>query len=185
MKTFMLACLLSIAGTAGAQTTLYDTFNEADQADLFDCCNALPITAKDTGVTSTVAIPFVPTGAAHIINLQEVDVALSYTSGKVNKMTVEIDGPTDPNGHPHRIKTKLSATAILPGGQCCVFQALPANGLHLKSGSTYWVVVSTKGDTVGGWNLNSAGLKGLYQTWNGKRWSPVKGPLPAVRLIAE
>jgi hypothetical protein len=186
MKTlFALACLLPLATTAGAQSALYDTFNEDDPGNLFDCCNALPVVGPKAGAPMAIAVPFVPAGAQRILHLTEIDVALSYTSGPSDELRVEIEGPTSPDGHPHRVQRKARATGIPAGGQCCAFSALDAGGLHLKSGDTYWVVVSSTGASVGGWNLASTGASGRYMTWDGKSWSATSGPLPALRLLGQ
>jgi hypothetical protein len=169
---------LAFAGAAQAQTVVYDTFNEADQANLFDCCNALTIAGvhRKDAPRSSVAIPFTPEAFAKIT---EVDVALSGGTLKV-----EIAGST--MGLPGRVKKSWAVDAPA-AGQCCTYIAkLPGNPVHAGAGGQYWIVLKAVHYDLGGWNLNTIGASGPYAVRGDDGvWTMTEGPLPAVRVIAK
>jgi hypothetical protein len=184
LKTAFAAALLSLAGTAGAQTVIYDTFNEADQANLFDCCNVLPVTTKHSSAhqRAAVAVPFTPAAKGHIT---EVDVAVSDLDGTGDRMKVHIMGSSE--GLPGQVKHVFLIQPVPPGGQCCAFVALSASGVPVTAGGHYWIELEAVDHLNSGWNLNTAGLSGPYaiEGREGKGWSMTEGPVPAVRVIAK
>lgn len=182
MKYALLA--IFVLGSAQAQTVVYDTFNEADQANLFDCCNMLPIVGAHIKRVdkAVVAVPFTPAAFAKIT---EVDAALSRNDiGARDDLKIEIAGSS--MGMPGKVKWQL--TRVPPaGGQCCEYVvARPSQAVHAAPGGNYWIVLKAKGDSAGGWNLNSAGLSGPYAVQGEDNvWTMTEGPLPAVRIIAK
>lgn len=173
---------LLAAGATQAQTTVFTTLNDADEANLFDCCNSLPILGRHTGSgKEAVAIPFTPAADARI---NQVDLALSATSGG-NAVVVTIRGST--MGLPGRVKHHLYANDIPAGGQCCTLQTVTALGVPVKAGGHYWISVKANDpDFVGGWNLNSMSLAGDYAVENASGgWTMTNGQLPAVRVLAQ
>jgi hypothetical protein len=181
MKAFMGA--LALCASAQAQTVVYDTFNEADQQNLFDCCNSLAITAHRVDMDKvSVAIPFTPAAFAKII---EVDLPLvSRDITKWAYMRVEIAGST--NGLPGKAK-KVWHRLASPVQQCCEYLAFrPGQAIHAEPVGQYWVIVGAQHHDQGGWDLNTAGYSGPYavQGEDGV-WTMTEGPLPAVRIIAK
>jgi hypothetical protein len=180
MSKLLAATLLALGTTAAfADTAIYDTFNEGDQANLFDCCNVVPVDGANAVEPQSVAVPFVPEVFAKI---RELDVALSAFDG--NQMIVSITGSS--MGLPGRVK-KSFPRAAPAGGQCCAYIAmLPAQAVHAEAGGQYWIVVEGKKAAKGGWNLNSAGLSGPYAVKGADGvWTMTEGPLPAVRVISK
>jgi hypothetical protein len=179
----LLAGLVLALGTtvASADTVLYDTFNEADQANLFDCCNSLPIVGNHAGADrASVAVPFTPEAFAKIT---EVDVAMS-TAGPQFPLSIEIAGSS--NGLPGTVKKFWNRTP-LAAGQCCEFVvARPGQAVHAAAGGHYWIILEGKKHALAGWNLNSAGLFGPYAVKGEDGiWTMTEGPLPAVRILTK
>lgn len=177
MKLAILATALLSAAAAQAQTVIYDTFNENDQANLFDCCNATPIQGRIDGSKKSEAyITFTPAADGRIT---EIDIPLGYTSG-VNEVWVELYGVNKGLKHSFRAMN-------LPGpGQCCAFQALEAKGILVQGGMPYRLRVDPRRFAiVGSWNLNTAGITGSYMVRDGdsKDWREVDGTLPAIRIL--
>lgn len=180
MQRFFASMLVALSTTAGAQTVIYDTFNEDDQANLFDCCNTLAL----PGRLAWVAVPFTAPANGRVI---EIDLPLS-SSGMTTRFDVRLMGSS--NGLPGRLKRKLNAEEVPPGGQCCSFVVVDvpqksARG-RIHGGDIYWIEVNA--NTVpGGWNLNTLGLSGPYATTKGKHgaWQAAQGALPAIRVIGQ
>lgn len=181
MKIKIFAALIAAAGAANAQTVIYDTFNENDQANLFDCCNALTIRGTTAGhPKAAVQFWFTPQTTGRIT---EIDIPLSYTSGDPNEIEILFIG------FPKGVKHTFRARNLPAPGQCCAFQALEAKGVPFQGGHQYRIMVEAKGrvDTLGGWNLNSAGIVGDYSitdSGNGK-WRDVNDVMPAIRIIEQ
>jgi hypothetical protein len=181
MRAIACAVAALIAGSAHAQTVIYDTFN-ADEQNLFDCCNVLPITNKksEVGVRSAIAIPFTAEADGKITG---IDVALSdFGTPGVNRMKIEVVGSA--HGLPGREKHHFIVREVPAGGQCCTFIAETATGIPIKAGGHYWILVKGVGDINGGWNLNTTGASGPYakEALADDGWTMTEGPLPAVRI---
>jgi hypothetical protein len=183
MRAIACAVAALIAGSAHAQTVIYDTFN-ADEQNLFDCCNVLDLHGKPAA--PKFAVPFSPEADARVIG---VDVALSFFSGPLPRFDVRLYGSQD--GLPGRVKHHFQARDIPAGGQCCQYVTIrlrdAANGIVVKAGGHYWIEVNAESTDTGGWNLNSLGMSGPYATQIGSKgeWTMTEGPLPAVRVIAK
>lgn len=180
MRLAAIAAALAFAGAANAQTVIYDTFNEDDQANLFDPVNTVPISAgRKVGTKDTPWIYFTVPTKTHIT---EIDVALSYASG-ADQFEVEVIGQ-------HSIKHRFVLRDVPAGGQCCTFQAMTAPGIPVVPGIEYALHVRAQHDAVGGWNLNSAGVLGTYYVFHGHGKHNHTdefddSPMPAVRIIAQ
>jgi hypothetical protein len=184
-KSCALAAVVLLAVSAHAQTILYDTFNEADQGDLFDCCRSLLVSGKKAPPgRGAVAVPFTPDGNARIT---EVDVALSDINGdgSGDRMRVEVAG--NALGLPGRVKHSFLVTSPPPAGQCCRFISEEAKGIPIKAGGHYWIAIKPVGaNTFGGWNLNTVGASGPYAIQIGAGgWTMTEGSLTAVRIIGK
>jgi hypothetical protein len=149
---------LAFAGAAQAQTVVYDTFNEADQANLFDCCNVLSLVGAHVKDVDKVAyaIPFSPEAYAKIT---EVDVALSgNTEGVDREIGISITGST--MGLPGKVKKMWTRMALSPG-QCCEYVAVTSGqATQAAAGGHYWIEIHAKSGSMGGWNLNTIGASG-------------------------
>jgi hypothetical protein len=175
MNQLLAAALLAVGTAASGQTVLYDTFNEADQANLFDCCNALSFGGPHAHERVLIAIPFTVPVKSHII---EIDIPLSHVDGDRTNVSVALSGD---HGH----KKTFHVTGLVPGGQCCTFVAIDGEGVAVAPGGHYRLKLRAAQQATDAWNLNSAGIIGSYQTSNdnGATWTPVEGTLPAVRII--
>jgi hypothetical protein len=172
--TAAFAFLLALAGTSSAQDAiLYDTFNENDPANLFDCCNSLPIAGRHAGVYSSVGLTFTVPAKTKI---REFDIPLSWMSGR-SKFIVKVSGPHI-NHH-----WEYLFTDVPPGGQCCVFM-MTTGAIPVVAGTyTLRVVAWGAGSLIGGWNLNTAGATGDYITWDQDGKHEQNGVLPALRIL--
>lgn len=176
MNQLLAATLLAVGTAASAQTVLYDTFNEADQANLFDCCNALTIGSLHGHDMARVKLPFTVPVKTHII---EIDIPVSFVDGRRNGASINIGGD---HGHKHT----FDLNGLDAGGQCCAFRAVEAN-VAVAPGGHYTLQLKANMRSIDTWNLNSAGITGTYEVSNdnGETWTPVEGILPAVRIIGE
>jgi hypothetical protein len=181
--TAALASLLALAGTANAQTALYDTFNEAEQSNLFDCCNyAVFYGSKVEGRVQDLAVPFTPQADGWIT---EIDFAFDeLRSGGRLAMSLRRDAAGLPGETMHSwIRAKSAQTDT-----CCAYRDLWGGNrsksiyLPVQAGSTYWFVLRRRGGGEGGWNFNSIGASGPYAIYANGAWSMTEGQLPAVRL---
>jgi len=184
-NTLIVGALIALAGAAQAQTVIYDTFNEADQANLFDCCSYVPINSA-TSQAGTLAIAAVPFIAAADGKIGEVDVALSAIDDSFNAgVEVQVmNGEVTPSMRKQRFYN-----ASLPAfGQCCAFVSdLADKGVKIKAGHRYWIMVKALGNVEAAWNVNSMALSGPYAVKVGaaRNWTITEGPLPAVRVITK
>lgn len=176
MRPFHLTLALAlVSSAAGAQTVLYDTFNEGDQANLFDCCSAAAVGGLGPQGRALVSVPFTAPVKTHIV---EIDLPLSHTDGDANMMQIVIVGE-------HGDKHSFRVSRLDDPGQCCAFKAAEAKGVAVAPGVNYSILVHGVKRTLGAWNLNSAGADGSYSVSNdsGATWTQVDGALPALRII--
>lgn len=172
--TVVIACLVATAGAAQAHTILYDTFNEADQADLFDCCSSVPIGGlKALRTHTSAAVPFTVTVKIKIV---EIDIPLFHTQGDFDDMKLVIVGE-------HGNKHSFQITGLDSAGQCCAFKTVTARGVAVAPGVNYSIFVHGIMRTLGGWNLNTAGASGSYTTWDQNGEHQQNGTLPAMRIM--
>jgi hypothetical protein len=178
MKQALLTAFLALAGTASAQDAiLYDTFNENDQANLFDCCNTLPVAGgRGLGLLRKVGMDITVETKTKI---REIDIPISYFSGR-NVFVLRITGP-----HMPKPAKMFGFYNSLPGGQCCVFAA--TEGAFSVVPGTYELtlgaLVGTKPPLDGGWNLNTAGTTGDYFIIDQDGKHAQNGILPALRIL--
>jgi hypothetical protein len=167
MKQAIITASLALAGTAGAQTIIYDTFNENDQADLFDCCAYMSINPK-----TNIEVPFI---AAVSGRVSEIDLALFHVAGTGDDAKVFIRGADG------KLLHRFVLTGLGSEDQCCQFATVEADGPLLEGGQTYTLEVHGTLESKSGWNSNTAGISGVFYR-NGKQGN---GTLPAVRIIAK
>jgi hypothetical protein len=181
MIKLLAALLLALGMSAQAQVTFYDTFNEADQNNIFDCCNTWQVSArKSEDVHTSIGMQFTSLASGQVNNLS---LALSQVS-PAGVLLAQIR--LDENGLPGKALRWFHFYSVPQGGQCCIYQS--DNIRHfdkwvpLTAGTTYWVTVTARGEEVGGWNYNSLGLSGTMATSQGGVWQVSQGTIAAFRL---
>jgi hypothetical protein len=180
------AAVAACASTAHAQTILYDTFNEADQANLFDTGNVATAWARNgmgDGTRAYLAVPFVPPVDGRIT---EVDLPLyTITDPGNDGLWIEVKGSS--LTLPGRLKHEYYLQGAPAAGEpCCTFVSEVATGIPVHAGHQYWVEVKPLGHAQIGWALNTLGLAGAYAVKD-KDWTRTDGTtlLPAMRVIGQ
>jgi hypothetical protein len=189
MKHTALCGLLALACSAHGQTVAFDTFNEDDPANLFDCCNTLLISGKSSPPgRGAVAIPVYSGGPTQLV---EIDVALSDENGDASGDRFRVEVMTGDSLLPWGPIDKFTLISPPAGGQCCRFVSEEVKGVHLRrrngEGLVYWIAILPVGPAVfGGWNLNTIGRQGSYAIQVGpSSWLPMEGTLPAIRVFTQ
>lgn len=174
-----LVALMALAGSAHAQTVIYDTFNENDQADLFDCCHGLAVQGPGTGSEQYVAIPFTPPDDGR---LSSVDLALAHQSGSPKTLIFGVYA--DKNGRPKDMLLEAAVTPPRHFDQCCRFVSVSGQELALIGGRQYWIVMEARKSAVGEWNDNAYGAMGgvASRTEGSGGWQVTDATLPAARI---
>jgi hypothetical protein len=190
VKHTALCGLFALACSAHAQSIYYDTFNENDQASLFDCCNTLNVSGKDSPPgRGAVAIPFHYDGGP--TQLVEIDVALSDLNGDQSGDRFRLEVMQGGDDLPGVTRHKFLLVSPPAGGQCCRFISQEVHGVHMKyrhrASDVWWVAILPVGPAVfGGWNLNTMGASGPYAIQRGPEvWEHAEGPLPAIRVFVQ
>ena len=162
---------------------IYSNLGHGDQA--YSSFAGVGIVGKDAGqpLPQWVGIAFTPKTDSVV---QVVRVGAGYVSG-TNQVAILLD-EDDHNTPGH----KLHAWAVsnLPEfGTCCVLQTKgDADGIAVKGGTQYWVVLRTLpqgSDTYGVWNDNYQELEGTWANNTGQGWHTSYQALPAVGVYGK
>lgn len=117
--------------------------------------------------------------------LRKIQLGLSHNSGR-NELVVVLRDDVD--GKPGSVIRKSIVSDLDEFPHCCeVTQASLKEGVSLKAGVRYWLIMEARGDAYGGWNVNSIDATGTFVVGSpDSGWSPVDNwTLPAVRLLGD
>jgi len=169
-----------VRGDAIHLKEIYSTFS-SDEANLYDCCIAYNLTtAKSLAqARQTLAIPFT-TARPGLVS--KVQLGLSYFAG-TNAISISLRA--DDGGLPGKALHTFVVSDIPPGGSCCEVMVAGPKVMLVKGSTTYWIVAQAKGDTYGGWNLNTANMDGPFAINVGNGWQSTTGTLGALRVLGE
>jgi len=112
------------------------------------------------------AFGFTPT-ADHTVNA--IRVGVSYVSG-TNEVVMSLN--ENNGGLPGKVLHTWTFTGLPTFGTCCVLQtAKTKQGIAVKKGTMYWVVLRTSvDDTFDVWNNDFGGQQGPYSNNTGNGW---------------
>jgi len=154
------------------QDTLYS--NLGPPGDLYNCCNGWTVAGTGGfGTSFTAANEFQVRGSGDV---SQLDIAIGLISG-TNAFYVAIYD--DQGGLPHSQLPGARWDNLEAGnsfGGCCGLITITGiSGIHLVSGTTYWMVVGPEtlaSDTWGSWNLNNQGVtsKNVFSNDGGSTW---------------
>ncbi len=175
MRTLAVSvCVLAVALCltalpAAASSTLFS--NLGPPGDLYYCCEGWTISGTGTlGFSQSIAEQFQVTTSG---NVSQIDAGVGWVTG-TNAFNVIL--AADNNGQPG---TALGSWSNLSspqafGGCCGLITISGISGIHLTTGTNYWLIVepTSLGSTLwGAWNFSNSAFGQLdYSTDVGQSW---------------
>jgi hypothetical protein len=135
---------------------LYSNLN-SDPDHLYDCHVATGIYGSQAwgGGRTTVGVAFTPDVDAIV---RKIDVGLHWDHG-TNAFTVSLRADAD--GVPGDVLHTFQLSDLPPfDDDCSSLARVSTQGIPVKAGTVYWVVVKAYGDTSGGWNQSFPAVRG-------------------------
>jgi len=158
------------SGEPGKLVKIYSTLGKGD--DVYNANAGVGILGTDAGQPwpEKVGNGFRPS-ADHIVT--QIRVAASYVSG-TNTLIVSLH--QDNHGVPGKTLHSWHFANLPDFGTCCALQTGKSKqGIPVKKGRLYWVVLRTSlktPDTYDVWNNDASGLEGTFANDIGDGWDP-------------
>jgi len=160
-------------------TVIYSNFN-ADEANLYDCCNGYTVRGAAVGLGyQRMAMPFTPTTDTH---LRSVVVAISRAGG-INRLTGTLQ--EDDNGLPGKVIREVIIQNFPDLGTCCETEAVDGRAIPLQAGKTYWIVATPKDLSALAWNHSNNGTVGPGAFDTGSGWQSFTDMQGAFSVIGD
>lgn len=181
------SCLLTFvvfAVTVPATAGIILYSNLSMGGDVYNCCAGWTVSGAGAfGTSFTAANEFQVVNSGTVT---DISLGVGYVSG-INSLYVAVD--SDNAGLPGAQLAyfgNLSSSQSF-GGCCGLIDINGITGLHLTTGTNYWIVIgpmNSGATTWEEWNLNNTGALGtdLYSTDGGQSWS--SNGLQAVGALA-
>ena len=163
--------VLTVTVPATAEITLYSNLGLG--SNVYNCCAGWTVSGTGAfGTSLTAANEFQVVNSGSVT---DIFLGVGYVSG-INSFYVALD--SDNGGLPGAQLAyfgNLSSSQSF-GGCCGLIDISGITGLHLTTGTNYWMVVgpmNSGATTWEEWNLNNTGALGtdLYSTDGGQSWS--------------